>query len=84
MPRGKRRRLTAEGNERIFENDRNALCLDCTGSYTIYVCQNTSNYTFKRRNFTVCKLYFKKPHLKNICRHIKAFNIYCQIALPST
>lgn len=60
---GERRALTIEGNESTSE-DRNALHLDCSAGYMIYMCQNTSNCTSERVNFAVCKLYFSKPNLR--------------------
>lgn len=76
--------MTVEGNERTFEDNRIALCLDYSGGYMIYMCQNTPNCIFKRVNFSVYKLYINKPNLKKLCRLLKAFNISCQIALPLT
>lgn len=70
--------------ERKFEDDRNTLYLDCSGGCKTHMCQNTSNCTVQRVNFTVCKLYFNKLHLQKVCRLLKDFNIYGQIALPLT
>lgn len=66
--------------ERTLEDNRNALYFDYSGSYMIHLCQNTSNIydtlvsnTFKRVNYTICKLYINKPNLKKSIQTFKGF-----------
>ena len=55
-------KLTVKGPEGIFGGDGIVPCLDGGGDYTIvYVSQNSQSCTLKRVNFTVCKLYIRKP-----------------------
>lgn len=58
--------------------------MSCGAGYTIYMCKYTSQYTLKKMDFIVCKLYFNKSNLKKAGALLKAFNIYFQIALPLT
>lgn len=50
--------LTATGHEGTLHSDGNVLHLDSDcghGHPATYICQNSSNYTYKRMSFTVCK-----------------------------
>lgn len=45
---------------------RNIVYLDCNGKYTtVYISQNSLNYTIRRVSFIVCKVYLNKLDFKN-------------------
>lgn len=59
---------------RYLRAENIALSLDCGGGYmSICPCQNSQNYTFKRLNFPICKLYLNKTKGEK--------NLFCKINL---
>lgn len=56
-------KVEVEGGYLNFKSENTVLNLHCVGGYmTIYILQNSLNYTLKWSDFTICKLYHYKPY----------------------